>query len=443
MTNSRQAITAMLAGLVVMTGCGRNQSETASLSLAVSAPFTGAIWTTDAGCNQVDANIFAEREAVYLDGGPRNQSSGRLPDGDYWVRVTEPNGAVLGTSAEANVHVASGAIAQCLSVWTLVHSASDGTQGYDRTSNAGGEYKLWLARSSAFAPSESKTDNFKVRSVTPPVSSCIGGMKFYDTNANGCSDDGEPGIAGWHVTIFGGPAGFIGYTTTTDKGGSYSFDGLPEGTYGVCEVIPSGARKWIATTPKAIDGIGVPPADAGKSFGNVCVGDCGGRTLGFWSNKNGQALIDVNDLAGLCALNLRNADNSSFDPTTNAQLRTWLLSGNSVNMAYMLSVQLAAMKLNVLNGIAKGETLIYAPGVNGANVAGFMSLSNLIEAANQALTDPMPSRSSQENIKNALDAGNNNLTCVLRPTLDGYGHPVVPCDVSYAGDEQSCAPTAD
>ena len=38
-------------------------------------------------------------------------------------------------------------------------------------------------------------------------------------------------------------------------------------------------------------------------------------------------------------------------------------------MAYMLSAQLAAMRLNVLNGLVNASALIYAPGTNSANPA--------------------------------------------------------------------------
>jgi hypothetical protein len=49
------------------------------------------------------------------------------------------------------------------------------------------------------------------------------------------------------------------------------------------------------------------------SFGNVCLGPGGGLTLGFWSNKNGQALISAADLTALRDnFKLRNADGSEF-----------------------------------------------------------------------------------------------------------------------------------
>ena len=150
-----------------------------------------------------------------------------------------------------------------------------------------------------------------------------------------------------------------------------------------------------------------------KEFGNVCLGAGGGLTLGFWSNKNGQALVGPTDLAMLVALNLRNANGTDFNPATYAQLKTWLLNGTAVNMAYMLSVQLAAMELNVFNGKVSGGALIY-----GGPTLGFVTINALMTAADAELalhgSTPAGSafRSYQEALKNALDGANNNLNFV-------------------------------
>ena len=111
----------------------------------------------------------------------------------------------------------------------------------------------------------------------------------------------------------------------------------------------------------------------------------------------------------------------------------WLLNANATNMAYMLSAQLAAMELNaryyhVSNKFGAGvnpDALVYAPclldyaspvnnGLTGLNNLGFISISNLMAAANQSLCDhPVTKtagsvRSYQECLKNALDDANNN-----------------------------------
>jgi len=160
---------------------------------------------------------------------------------------------------------------------------------------------------------------------------------------------------------------------------------------------------------------------AGPDFGNVCLGAGGGRTLGFWSNRNGQNLFNsqlANNLSLLQALNLRNANGSHFNPTSYSQFKTWLLNATATNMAYMLSAQLAAMALNVNNGLVSSSSLIYAPGASSANAAGFATVSAIISEANTELglhgltLSASAFRAYQEALKNALDRGNNNLNFV-------------------------------
>ena len=108
-------------------------------------------------------------------------------------------------------------------------------------------------------------------------------------------------------------------------------------------------------------------------FGNYCTFLPCGLTLGFWSNKNGQALIDSGDLSLLSGLNLVDGSGNAFDPADVTSLHDWLLAGNAVNMAYMLSVQLAAMELNVANNKVDGSDY-YVPA--------HMTINQLMAAAN-------------------------------------------------------------
>jgi hypothetical protein len=48
-------------------------------------------------------------------------------------------------------------------------------------------------------------------------------------------------------------------------------------------------------------------------------------------------------------------------------LKSWLQNANAVYMGYMLSAQLAALKLNVLHGVS-GSALVYAPGCGNTGV---------------------------------------------------------------------------
>ena len=84
-------------------------------------------------------------------------------------------------------------------------------------------------------------------------------------------------------------------------------------------------------------------------------------------------------------LNLRNANGTNFEPTTKGQVKTWLLGATATNMAYMLSAQLAAMELNVFNGLVAGTSLIYAPGTTSANSLGFATINAVMAEADASL----------------------------------------------------------
>jgi hypothetical protein len=135
----------------------------------IADALTGAIQTSDSTCTVVNENHYADREDVYLDGGPQNESAKQgLPDGAYYVQITEPDGTVLGTSPTAFVHVSGGEFETCYQLWpNLVQP--DGSIGYAETTNPGGEYKVWASPSPEFANDESKTDNFKVEVATVVV----------------------------------------------------------------------------------------------------------------------------------------------------------------------------------------------------------------------------------------------------------------------------------
>ena len=69
------------------------------------APLTGAIFTTGASCDGTNINIFTSKTDVYVDGGPAHQGAAGLPDGFYYIQVTEPGGALLGTSVAAQIRL--------------------------------------------------------------------------------------------------------------------------------------------------------------------------------------------------------------------------------------------------------------------------------------------------------------------------------------------------
>jgi hypothetical protein len=254
----------------------------------------------------------------------------------------------------------------------------------------------------------------------------ICGSKFYDADLDGQKGGGESGISGWKIKLNGTDNGgnAVSKTVFTNGSGNYCFNDVPLGNYTISEVAPNAS--WVATTAtshnvsltQCDDPVNVDP------FGNVCLGAGGGKTLGFWSNKNGQNQMNdggtsAPELALLSGLCLRDASGNNFDPATYSTFRSWLLSATATNMAYMLSAQLAAMELNVEAGFVSGGSLVYAPGCGNTGPGNnFISINDLMATANAALCadgytpSGDPNRATQECLKNALDKANNNLNFV-------------------------------
>ena len=198
--------------------------------------------------------------------------------------------------------------------------------------------------------------------------------KFYDANANGIHDAGEVRLSNWPMTLGSTTLGTLG-TLLTDAFGYATFSGTPVGgNYTMTEGTPIEGN-WVQSSPK-VNGVPVNPitgihVTAGYttqlSFGNYCTKPSGGRTPGFWSNKNGEAtMLDgspaslLPELNLLGSLNLVGANGNAFDPVDYPSFRAWLLASDATNMAYKLSSHLAAMRLNVEAGFVNGNAL-YAP----------------------------------------------------------------------------------
>ena len=369
----------------------------------------GAVFTTDVNSEPVNANIYASKDDVYLNGGP-DQQGDRFPDGTYFVQVTEPDGTVLGSGSIA---ITGGNFHYQLS--SILVKASDGSPGYDDTSNPGGEYKVWVSTEASFPQSASKTDNFKVVAPELPEPGTVIVGKYYDANTDGVWTVGEPWIANWpiHYTAADGST----QTMVTEANGHFTINEVDPGTYPFAEV--QAQAPWMQTGPMSrtheviiVDGETVEIA-----FGNVAIGSGGGthHTIGFWSNKNGKAQVALGgegtEITALAADNLVGANGMPFDPSTYGDVPSWLLNASATNMKYMLSAQLAAMHLSVVNGFVSGGSYIYAPGVPGANANGFATVQHVMNEANTALLGG--DRASQEAIKNALDKANNNTNFVV------------------------------
>lgn len=169
-------------------GCLIDSSDN-SVSTISSAQLSGAIFTTLADGTRVNANIYAAKTDVYLDGGPGNGApinAAALPNGDYYFQVTDPSGRFLLSTDAITCRrftvdggiitsvAASGGCAHATGVDADHHAVTVQLMPYLDTPNPGGEYKAWVTRVGdydvsakffGFRPSESKTDNFKIRTV--------------------------------------------------------------------------------------------------------------------------------------------------------------------------------------------------------------------------------------------------------------------------------------
>jgi hypothetical protein len=145
-----------------------------------------------------------------------------------------------------------------------------------------------------------------VQAVLP---ASLSGMVFADFNNDGQVDFGEQGIAGVPISLTGADAAGdpVNLSQTTDGAGTYVFLDLPPGTYTITEVQqPAGYTPGIATVGTGggtvsgaqFTGINLVVGEEAMNYnygeqpaatGPIQQGQTAG--IGFWNNKNGQALI--------------------------------------------------------------------------------------------------------------------------------------------------------
>lgn len=433
---------------------------TAMLPASAAAVVAGAGFTTfvagdEADCNDspngINCNNYADKESVYMSGGP---SAAGLSDGTYYFAVLTP-GSQNGGAADGSTgnlsdttfggtsgDLGSGDLAanrtftvtsQEITVYGGTHATGYSPNGryiiglapFDDTDNPGGVYILAICEVGSADPADCKYDAFRIQDGgTVTNFGVVSGLKYYDANVNGQFDAGEVGIPNWPIDWTDGLSG----TVYTDANGEFSLQMVAD-TYTFAE--QQAGAPWIQTgntVDQATSSGGnsdsllnfvytVSVVDNGQTsglnFGNVCVGAGGGHTLGFWSNKNGQATMNdggtlAPELALLSSLNLRKANGDPFDPANYAAFRTWLLNASATNMAYMLSAQLAAMALNVEAGFVSGTALVW-DGTSFVTINALMAAANTSLGADGNTPAGDPNRATQEALKNTLDAANNNL----------------------------------
>jgi probable HAF family extracellular repeat protein len=145
------------------------------------------------------------------------------------------------------------------------------------------------------------------RSVPPPSS--LSGVVFSDFNNDGQVDFGEQGIAGVTIKLDGTDdlGNAVHLSQTTDANGAYVFLDLRPGSYTITEPqVPadytqginsvgtaggtvSGDTFTITNLAAGTDGLNYNFGEQPAATGAIVKGQTAG--IGFWNNKNGQALI--------------------------------------------------------------------------------------------------------------------------------------------------------
>lgn len=423
MRGSRIAVLLMLLSLVL-----------AMAAPGVSANVSGAIWTTTGSCTNVNGNNYADKADVYLNGGPAGNAGSGLPDGEYYFQVTDPSGSVLlSTDAieDRRATVTNGRFSSTSGPHATVSCGPDRVAiqliPFADTPNGGGVYKVWITHVDSydgnegtfgFINSESKTDNFRVQGDIVIPQSEVLVVKYYDADPDGAAYDGSQDlIDGWRMTLTDVlTAGTATRVTGSYASGTVQFTGLVNGDdYTVTELpmpvvtnVPGGV--WVAS-PVNVDPVAFTAAGSNETiyFGNRCEIQGQGRTIGYWSNKNGQSRItsaNLNDLNDFT--DNWHQVNGKPDFGTQNELKNYLLGATATQMEYMLSAQMMATWLN----ITVGPTPQLPGGAYVSTPDGTMTISDALAFAASGVL-PSGDRAWQEAWKNLFDAINNNAVPVV------------------------------
>jgi ELWxxDGT repeat protein len=164
-----------------------------------------------------------------------------------------------------------------------------------------------FARNTTSTPIPAVGDTFTVNGV-PLAPSTLSGTVFEDFNDDGQIDFGEKGIANVLITLAGTDdlGNAVSQSQLTDSDGAYVFLNLRPGSYSITESQPAGYAQGLDSAGTAggslsatdqffiqlgagVNGLNYNFAERPTSTGTVQTGQTAG--IGFWNNKNGQALI--------------------------------------------------------------------------------------------------------------------------------------------------------
>src|SRR5687768_3831904 len=190
-----------------------------------------------------------------------------------------------------------------------VLGTSDDKNFTPKTTNAAGTYTFTSLAASTYRVTVTVPAGWSATTTTPLVvaladaqvytaadfgvrqtNASIGDLAWRDTDEDGAFDTGEPGFSGVAVTLK--ENGVVKATTTTAANGSYSFTGLPAGSYTVEVATPT---NYVATTATSVPvalaaGQAFAAADFGFREGDASIGDT------VWEDDNGNGALDAGEV---------------------------------------------------------------------------------------------------------------------------------------------------
>jgi protocatechuate 3,4-dioxygenase beta subunit len=246
---------------------------------------------------------------------------------------------------DQNANAAQDAGEPGLAGWRIdLLRAADGSVATSTTTNAAGHYTFagvapgtyqlravgqvgWLQTTAdpADVPARSGQDVTTGLDFGTVQTNTVSGQAFDDLDGNGIRDSGEPGLAGWQVTLLGLTDTNVAASATTDSGGNYLFPGLLPGTYRVRLLSPAG---WVQTTadPPDVPVSGGATVLVAPSFGSFQRVTLSGQVF---DDRNGNQLLDAGDggLGGWQVNLFRAADTGLMATATTDGNGTYRFSG--------------------------------------------------------------------------------------------------------------------
>ncbi|WP_254127280.1 SdrD B-like domain-containing protein [Aquihabitans sp. G128] len=132
--------------------------------------------------------------------------------------------------------------------------AADGSYTYTPVDGFSGADSFTYTLTDPFGRTKTATVRITVGAAPPVVRYALGDRAFRDLDGDGIQDAGEPGASGVAVQLLGAGGGVLA-STTTNAQGTYAFDDLAAGDYGVRFTAPVGFAFSAARqgTNRAVD----------------------------------------------------------------------------------------------------------------------------------------------------------------------------------------------